>query len=679
MTASNTGKLNTKVSGQARAKRTLIAGNGEDTITIMVYMCGTDLESKYGMATSDLQEMANAEISSKINLLVYTGGCQIWKNNVVSNRTNQIYQVKDGGLELLESDIGARAMTDPDTLSQYIKWSKKHYPADRYNLIMWDHGGGSGSGYGYDQLFVSAGSMTLDKIGKALKDGGCTFDFIGFDACLMATLETALVTEPYADYLIASEETEPGVGWYYTNWLTKLSDNTSMSTLEIGKNIVDDFVNVCAQKTPSDQTTLSVIDLAEVQGTVPDKFAGFAQSTTELIHKDEYQTVSNARSKSKEFAKSAGIDQVDLVNLAENIGTEPAKDLADALRNAVKYNLTSENISNAYGISIYFPYGKLSAVNKMADTYDKIGLDDDYTKCIKSFASLETGGQAAAGGNNGQLESLFGALLASGGNSTAGSSGNGDMVASLIGSLLQGRGLESVGLDDETAGFIDKSVVEDKVAYLTENQFDTSDLIWQEGRDGQVLKLKEEQWELIQNIELNVFIDDGEGYIDLGVDNVYEFDDNGHLLGNYDKTWMAINDQIVAYYMLSSEGDEGEYRITGRVPVMLNGELADLILVFTDDMPYGEVAGARIQYAEEETDTLAKGLVEIQQGDTIDFLCDYYTYNQDFQDNYYLGEQITVDRELEISNIEIDDAAYQATYRLTDIYNNHYWTPAFVE
>lgn len=112
---------------------------------------------------------------------------------------------------------------------------------------------------------------------------------------------------------------------------------------------------------------------------------------------------------------------------------------------------------------------------------------------------------------------------------------------------------------------------------------------------------------------------------------------------------------------------------------MLNGELADLILVFTDDMPYGEVAGARIQYAEEETDTLAKGLVEIQQGDTIDFLCDYYTYNQDFQDNYYLGEQITVDRELEISNIEIDDAAYQATYRLTDIYNNHYWTPAFVE
>ena len=87
----NTGTLNTAVAAGARAKRTEILGGGRDTVTIMVYMCGTDLESRSGMGTSDLQEMASAQLGSNVNLLVYTGGCRQWNNNVVSNSVNQIY------------------------------------------------------------------------------------------------------------------------------------------------------------------------------------------------------------------------------------------------------------------------------------------------------------------------------------------------------------------------------------------------------------------------------------------------------------------------------------------------------------------------------------------------------------------------------------------------------------
>ena len=119
-------------------------------------------------------------------------------------------------------------MTDPATLADFIRYCKETFPADRYALIMWDHGGGSLAGYGYDELYGAKGAMTLDKFCDALNKAGCRFDFIGFDACLMATVETAVAAEPYADYLIASEETEPGVGWYYTNWLTKLSQNTTL-------------------------------------------------------------------------------------------------------------------------------------------------------------------------------------------------------------------------------------------------------------------------------------------------------------------------------------------------------------------------------------------------------------------------------------------------------------------
>ena len=147
----NTGKLDTSVASGARAKYTTIKGNGQDVITIMVYLCGTDLESKSSMASSDLQEMAGATLSDNVNLIVYTGGCKGWKNSIVSNSVNQIYKVESGGLRRLVSDDGSKAMTKPDTLTGFIQYCTKNYPANRNVLILWDHGGGSLSGYGYDE------------------------------------------------------------------------------------------------------------------------------------------------------------------------------------------------------------------------------------------------------------------------------------------------------------------------------------------------------------------------------------------------------------------------------------------------------------------------------------------------------------------------------------------------
>ena len=100
--AANTGKLNASVAPGAREKYTKLLGGGRDTATIMVYMCGTDLESRSGMGTSDLQEMLNAKFGNSVNLLVYTGGCKGWRNSTVSSSTNQIWQVKDGQLVSLE-------------------------------------------------------------------------------------------------------------------------------------------------------------------------------------------------------------------------------------------------------------------------------------------------------------------------------------------------------------------------------------------------------------------------------------------------------------------------------------------------------------------------------------------------------------------------------------------------
>ena len=196
-------------------------------------------------------------------------------------------------------------MTDPNNLASFIQFCAKNFPANRNELILWDHGGGSVTGYGYDEKNKNSGSMDLAGINKALKNGGVKFDFIGFDACLMATAETALMLNEHADYLIASEETEPGIGWYYTNWLTKLGSNTSMPTLDIGKNIVDDFVSECGKKCRGQKTTLSVIDLAEFANTVPNDLNAFAKSVSAKISKEEYKDISDARYSTREFAESS--------------------------------------------------------------------------------------------------------------------------------------------------------------------------------------------------------------------------------------------------------------------------------------------------------------------------------------------------------------------------------------
>lgn len=694
---SNTGDLNTEVSSSARDKRTVIKGNGEDTVTIMVYMCGTDLESKSGMATSDLTEMTKATLSDKINLLVYTGGCTKWQNNVISNKVNQIYKVENGGVECLEEDMGTDSMTDPDNLAEYIQWCAKNYPANRNELILWDHGGGSISGYGYDEKNTNSGSMSLAGINTALKKGGVTFDFIGFDACLMATLENAMMLTNYADYLIASEETEPGVGWYYTNWLTKFSKNTSMDTVELGKIIVDDFVKTCASECKGQATTLSVIDLAELQETVPTPLSDFSESTADLIKGNEYKKVSTARSNTREFAQSSSIDQVDLIHLAKNLGTTESKKLATVLESAVKYNLTSSNMTNAYGISIYFPYKRSSYVDTMITTYEEIGMDDEYSKCIQEFASLETYGQVASGGSSSQLSSLLGSLLGSSGSyssygyedyddsygsyndySSYGSSyGSASVVGELLNSFLSSDMSGITGLGRSNTEFLNKSDAESSAEYIAENQFDSSALVWTENSEGQqVIALSEDQWSLVQSLELNFFYDDGQGYVDLGLDNVFEWDDDGNLIGENDHTWLAINGQPVAYYYLETVEDGDEYTITGYVPAMLNGERVELMLAFDSENPYGYILGARTDYDEDTTLTLSKGLTELKDGDTLDFLCDYYSYEGEYQDSYYLGEQMTIDGDIEISNVDVGEGAVKATYRFTDIYQQHYWTEA---
>ena len=639
--------VDTSVAGGARAKRTKINGDGSDKVTIMVYLCGTDLESKYGMASNDLAEMAQASLSDNVNIIVYTGGCKKWKTKGISNSVNQIYQIKGGGIKRLVEDDGSKYMTDPATLTGFINYCTTNYPANRNELILWDHGGGSVSGFGYDEKQFLGDAMDLAGIQKALKDSGTTFDFIGFDACLMATAETALMLDQFADYMIASEEVEPGIGWYYTNWLTGLSKNTGMPTVEIGKKIIDDYTATCDVKCSGSKTTLSIIDLAEFAYTVPDKLNAFAENVSAKVEGNDFKTVSDARYASKEFAQSSKIDQVDLADLAINMGSAEGRELSSAIEGAVKYYRNSKDMTFAHGVSIYFPYRAKSLISPATSTFGQIGLNQSYIKCIEESAAIQANAQTSSGSGHGLMDALFGEGASEESNDDY-DYGWGD----LLGDLFSERSVRSA--------------------------FNTDVLQWTKNSDGApCLAVSNDQWEQIHDVDLNIFLDDGAGYIDLGLDNVFEIDDDDNLVADTSGAWIGINGQLMPYYHTSTTDSGYE----GYAPALLNGERVNLLLSYDNASSSWTILGASTDYSHNENqnvEVVAKNTVGLNVGDKIQFICDYYTYNMEYDDSYKFGNEITVVEDMKISDLYLPEKERIITYRLTDIYDRAYWTPKLV-
>lgn len=656
-----------------RDKYTTIKGNGQDEVTVMVYMIGTDLESNYGMATKDVYEMLNGKKYDNINIVLQTGGCNKWNNSLFSNKNVERWAINSSNFSRL-GYIGRESMVDSDTLADFIRYSADNFPANRYMLILWDHGGGSITGYGYDEVYSNQPSMSPDVIAAALKKGGIKFDLVGFDACLMANLETAIAIEPYADYMIASEETEPGEGWYYTNWVNILDDNTSVSTLTLGKQIIDDYISTSKRTDYSIELTSSMIDLGELAYSIQSPLTDFSKAVNTKLDDGDYRTIALARSNTKEFSKESGLDQVDLVDLVENINVDGSEKLVKAIKSAIKYNKTF-NMNDSYGLSVYFPYSALNKFNAAVDVYDNINFNSDYKKAIKSFASYASSGQIVTQNAGSSSTSLFDVLLNDNYyyDDSYYSNDYYDMYDQSYYNNYSGYGYSnSFGYGYDS--WMEPSIVDIMSTFFRnkENVVNTSHLRIKNKGSNDVVELSESEWNLIDNITLNMFVDDGDGYIDLGKDNVFEFTDNGDLLVTSDGTWLSINENIVSYRFVSDTYiNDDNYKIVGYIPAYLNNQRVNLIVNFTNENPYGIVLGGQLLY--EDSDINQKGLIEIKDGDEIIFVANYYTYDGKLIDEYQIGESLIVNGKLELNNVYLDNN-YVYAYCLKDIYGNNLWT-----
>ncbi|MFI3312670.1 MAG: clostripain-related cysteine peptidase [Eubacteriales bacterium] len=647
---------------------TTVQGDGTDQITLMVYLLGSDLESDGGYASNDLQEMMDASFSDNLNLIVMTGGASSWSNRQISSETCQYWQVKDGALVSIDDDLGLLDMTDEDTLTAFIGDATTMYPANRYGLILWDHGGGTFCGYGYDEHYTD-GEMDLAEIGDALEASALKFDFVGFDACLMGTMETAVMLEPYADYMIASEEMEDATGWYYTSFLEAWSNDPSMDTVDMAKILIDTFVEKNVEEYRRTESTLSIVDLREIPYTyslLVDYFTG-VELTTDASN---YTVLSSALSNAKSYGEG-DYEQVDVVDFVTILNLNGAQDVVNAVGSAVKYYCNSDSIADTYGLAMYFPYVYPDYYAETSEVMLDIGFDTDYIDFLSSFVSASAGTYSQYVGDG----------SSSGGGSQGGGSQGGGPGGGSQGMMQQGGGPGGgqwgFEQDYSEENWYDSDIADSYCDWYDSSTYDSLEIVLK--GDEYVLQLTDAQWEDIVTLELQVLLDDGNQYVDLGSDNVYEFDDDGDLLVAFDYTWVTLDGHTVPFYFEYEfyENDDNWFTY-GTVPAILNGsDYVELLIYWDSDEPEGYVTGYRKFSA--AGDPVGKGSFLLEKGDTLDWLFDFYDYDLYYTDSGYYGSTYTYGgREIEVSYDDVGDPDALAYFVLTDIYNHSYTSEAVI-
>lgn len=359
----------------------------EPHYTIMIYMNGSDLESEWGAATDDLAEMLDSGIRVRnANVLIMTGGTEHWMNTAIPETEVVIWQLKDGKINELES-LGKVNMGNPNTLRDFIKFSTANFPAEKYGLIMWDHGGGSIAGFGYDEKFAGS-SLTLLDMQQAFEESGLRetpLEFLGFDACLMATVEMAVIASDYARVLIAAEDLEPADGWDY-RFLSALNKNPQICGFALGEIIVDTFIDFYG-KNSDEILTLSVIDLSQISP-VMDTMGNLA---AKLNTDTNFQALAIRRANTKTFGEGSPRDNyADMVDIGDmamqlmDLYPNEALAIVDALLNCVTYNRHNADVE-LFGLSTFYIYGGKSEGESSLGIYSNLNMDDNYTNYLYDF------------------------------------------------------------------------------------------------------------------------------------------------------------------------------------------------------------------------------------------------------------------------------------------------------
>ena len=375
----------------------IVKNNGPNSVSrsIMIYMDGSNLESDNKIATSDLDGISPSKVDlENVNVYLYTGGTKKWFN-FVSSEENAIYKLTEDGFKK-EKIYSKKNMGDPDTLSEFLTYVYKNSKTDKYDLVLYDHGGAT-DGAIYDDF--TDDNLSLTDFKKALElspfNKRNKLETVLFRTCLNATIEVANSFKNYADYMVASEEVTKGSS--KTSVLNYINDITKDDTaITYSKKFISAYEKQMKDIDPFGFSTNSMYSIINLN--IVDEFNdAFDEYIGGVELKNNYNNIVRLRSNLFQFATSADdndYDTVDLYNLI--VGLEPytkikSTKVKQLYTKLISYNWSS--IDEAKGISIYFPYnGSESAQKVLMSVYGDLTYSNNYKKLITSFKDMHENG-----------------------------------------------------------------------------------------------------------------------------------------------------------------------------------------------------------------------------------------------------------------------------------------------
>lgn len=604
-------------------------GNGW---TILVYLCGTDLESEGGAASADIEEAINAYVSDDVHIIFQTGGTNEW-NSSVSNSSIQRYSIENGDANLV-GELSDANMGEAQTLSDFVSWGLENFPAENMGLVLWNHGGGSINGVCFDEKNDND-SLSLREIDAALNSVydkmPKKFEFIGFDACLMSTLETANILVPYANYMFASEEVEPGGGWNYTDIVNYLVENPSANGAQLGEMQCESYYQHCVDNGDAEVATFAITDLSKLD----ELLVSFDKTSRELYESEKFTEIARAVSKAENFGgnnRSEGYtNMVDLKGLLEAVSAyaPSAAETISKLENAIISQSSGSQHPTAGGLSLYYPLSVQGSTE--LSTFAGICTSSWYLALADKIA-YGTSGNDIFGYDNSHItndcEDIWG-----GDYSASGDVGVNEGFCQINSDST--IGIKNVYIDDNGKYTVELSDLE-QLNYVT------CSLFWE--YEGASLYLGE---------------DDDVNSEDL---------DYGIIHDNFDGQWVSLDGYPIMIELVSKTDDVSVYTS----PINLNGKRTNLRLLY-DWATYSWAVMGVWGGIDGQTGAAGRETVKIKDGDVITPL--YLAVTEEAND-YVEGVDFTVNGDIPIDYSPLGDGFFSFSMVLYDVYGNYYYTPA---
>lgn len=596
--------------------------------SIYWYLCGSDLETNYGCATQDLMELMEVTLPENVRVVIQTGGAKEWQNNVVNADILQRYVYDSTGLTLVD-ELPPASMGDTATLTDFLRFCKTYYPAEHTAVLFWNHGGGSVNGAAFDERYY-LDSLTLDEMRTAFgrvwpgDENNPPLELVGFDTCLMATVDVVDTFVGTARYLVASEEVEPGNGWNYTGWAGALAEDPTMDGAALGRIICDTYYAGCEAVGTQNKATLSLTDLTRC-GPLLEAYEAFgAEALAEACEDPSFfSRFARIAAQSENYGgntrEQGYTNMVDLGHMArQSTGLlQTAGDVLTALEDCVLYRVNGPYRAEATGLSCYYSYnGDLDDLSG----YTAVGAGEAF----KHFYSYELTGELDHAGMQYIADLNYHEL---------------PDVPNLMTTEWDGMPLQ---------------VDENGVSSLT---------------------LGPEADSVLAGIGFSLyFLDDSSDImLLLGTDNDMNADwENGIFTDNFRGVWGSIDGHLV-YMELCFEG--GDYNLYS-IPILLGEDPYNLQVAYDFNTEEWSILGARPGIG--ESGMSDKELRLLQPGDVVTTVWYYSTISGDDGTEAYTAEEFTVTAQTSFYEIPLPNGRYGMVFEMRDAMDHYAYTePVF--